>query len=136
MFYIKKAIYVLKLTNSGESAEEIKLILNDRDFNMFLANSEMVSPLDSKNSIFYELLVPNRGRIMIESFNCLGKINFYASKNYEFLKNGAYELKEKSIKTANHKVSIFEVERGILFIGVSAYKNHNDRAFFKFKFYL
>jgi hypothetical protein len=77
--------------------------------------------LNKGSQTYYELYTKDNknSQLLIEAFECKGKVNLLASKKRKDIMHGAYDLKLSTpISNAKHLIGIYNLEQNPTYLGI------------------
>ena len=86
-------IYYINITNNyTDQPINFSMIINPKDYLLIPPNTIYMSRLGIQEEEVYEIYVNETGVLVIEIFECLGKVIFAATRSFENLQNRIFDL--------------------------------------------
>ena len=125
----ENGIYFLNVTNHHNSQFNFSILLNNIGLNTIFPNNENfgIVPLNQTNN--YEIYSISPGKLLIEVFECSGKLELYTTNTYDNLMQSKYEQVITNQSENRAVTYLTEINDDLLFIGLKAVES--NEALFK-----
>ena len=116
-----KANYHINISNPNSFAPlKYNLMVNSDDVELIIPGGSTMQSLKMGQTSKYELYSPEKKKVFIEIFECLGKVELQGTQKYPNMLQGQYDWEFEYPYENNHIIAFYEVEPGPVFIGVTA----------------
>jgi len=113
--------YRMNITNPGNETMNFTVMINNANFNTILPNSENFGLVPLNNSDNYEIINSNKELLLIEAFECSGKVQIFSTDNYENARKREFDMKTVN-NLDNHLILSRKSENNYLFFSVNSYE--------------
>jgi hypothetical protein len=94
-------------------------MLSAREMNVLMPNWETARFLGLGYYDYYQIYAKKSSLLLIEVYECVGRVQLSATKNYDYLLNDVYDLTVRA-QQANHLVTMYEVGEGPVYLALRA----------------
>lgn len=122
----ENGIYIINITNHHNSTFNFSILLNNIGLNTLFPNNENFGIISLNQTNNYEIYSIRPGKLLIEVFECSGRLELYTARTYDNLIKSRYE-RAIANQNENGAVTYFtEISEDLLFIGLKSVESNKE----------